>query len=52
MKKNQKRTVLGKPRETRVSRKKSSNCQMLQKSSKKRTGWHPQEQFKSPESVG
>ena len=43
--------VLRKPRETRVSRKKSSNCQMLQRSSKKRTGGRPQEQFKSPGNV-
>lgn len=32
--------------------KKSSNCQMLQRSSKKRTGGRPQEQFKSPRNVG
>ena len=31
--------------------KKSSNCQMLQRSSKKRTGGRPQEQFKSPGNV-
>lgn len=33
------------PREARVSRKNSSNCQTMQRSSKKRTGGYPQEGF-------